>query len=77
MPSAILSNQYQIKHLVIYLQRVLARLFFKLKYINTAEPEKINRRSKNNYRVKPLLKNQLRKLLLIKGVLEDSKELIA
>ena len=31
----------------------------------------------NNYRLKPLLKNQLRKLPPIKGVLEDSKELIA
>ena len=31
----------------------------------------------NNYRLKALLKNQLRKLTPIKGVLEDSKGLIS
>ena len=42
-----------------------------------AELEKQTVELENNYRLKPLLKNQLRKHQLVKEVLEDSKELIA
>ena len=51
--------------------------FLKLKAINTAGLEKQIVEPENNYRLKPLLKNQLRKLQPIEGVVEDSKELIA
>ena len=51
--------------------------FLKLKDINTAGLEKQIVEPENNYRLKPLLKNQLRKHQLVKEVLEDSKELIA
>ena len=51
--------------------------FSKLKAINTGELEKQIVEPENNYRLKPLLKNQLRKHQLVKEVLEDSKELIA
>ena len=51
--------------------------FLRLKDINTAGHEKQIVELENNYRLKPLLKNQLRKHQLVKEVLEDSKELIA
>ena len=45
--------------------------------IDTAELEKQIVGPENNYRLKPLLKKQLRKHQPVKEVLEDSKELIA
>ena len=57
--------------------RIVGRNSLKLRDIDTAELEKQIVEVKNNYRLKPLLKNQLRKLQLVKEVLEDSKELIA
>ena len=57
--------------------RIVGRNLLKLRDIDTAELEKQIVEVKNNYRLKPLLKNQLRKLPPITGVLEDSKELIA
>ena len=49
----------------------------KLRDIDTAELEKQIVGQEYNYRLKPLLKKQLRKHQPVKEVLEDSKELIA
>ena len=51
--------------------------FLRLKDINTAGLEMKIVEPENNYRLKSLLKNQLRKHQLVKEVVEDSKELIA
>ena len=59
------------------LVRIAGKPYLKLKVINTGELEKQIVGLENNYRLKPLLKNQLRKHQLVKEVLEDSKELIA
>ena len=59
------------------LVRIVGRNSLKLRDIDTAELEKQIVERENNYRLKPLLKNQLRKHQLVKEVLEDSKELIA
>ena len=57
--------------------RIVGKNLLKLRDIDTAELEKQIVGPENNYRLKPLLKNQLRKHQLVKEVLEDSKELIA
>ena len=59
------------------LVRIVGKNLVKLRDIDTAELEKQIVERENNYRLKPLLKNQLRKHQQVKEVLEDSKELIA
>ena len=65
------------KKIGFLLVRIVGKNLLKMRDIDTAELEKQIVEVKNNYRLKPLLKNQLRKLQPIKEVLEDSKELIA
>ena len=65
------------KKIGFLLARIVGKNLLKMRDIDTAELEKQIVGLENNYRLKPLLKNQLRKLQLVKEVLEGSKELIA
>ena len=60
----------------LFIYNNVGKICPRLKDINTAGLEKQIVGPENNYRLKPLLKNQLQKLQRIKEAMEDSKKLL-
>ena len=60
----------------LFICKSVGKIIPRLKGINTGELEKQTVETENNYRLKPLLKNQLQKLQRIKEAMEDSKKLL-